>query len=191
MIEALPADRWQAIPWREHADGVLRTQCVAVRLHWATGGPQVSTRQPRVCTGPAGGRLGERPGPGERGALPWSLRNRPADTPLRRLVEWAPSRWPIEQCYADAQGECGWDHDQGRRWDGRQRPRALVRLASRFLARQGWAPATPAGFAPRRGAPSVPGGPSPRARVALPGGRGMAHGHEPDRPVSPQADLTK
>jgi SRSO17 transposase len=31
-------------------------------------------------------------------------------------VELAHSRWPIEQFYEDAKGECGLDHYQGRRW---------------------------------------------------------------------------
>jgi SRSO17 transposase len=177
VIEALPEDRWQAITWREHDDVVLRKQFVAVRVHWATGGPQFSTSHPRVCTGPEGWLLGERPVPGERGDLKWYLSNLPADTPLRRLVELAHSRWPIEQFYEDAQGECGLDHYQGRRWDGLHRHLALVMLAYSFLARQRWTPANPAGFSPLWGAPIVPGGPSPGARVALPGCRVMAHGH--------------
>src|SRR5215831_3161719 len=42
VLEALPAERWQPITWREHADVVLRKQFVAVRVHWATGGAQFS-----------------------------------------------------------------------------------------------------------------------------------------------------
>jgi SRSO17 transposase len=168
VLDALPEDRWQPITWREHDDVVLRKQFVAVRAHGATGGAQCSTSHHRVATGPEGWLLGERPLPGERGEVKWYCSNLPEDTPLHRLVELAYSRWPIEQFYEDAKGECGLDHYQGRRWDGLHRHLALVMLAYSFLARQRWMPATTAGFPPLWGAPVLPGGPSPGAAVALP-----------------------
>ena len=191
VLEALPEDRWQPLTWREHDDVVLRKQFVAVRVHWATGGAQFSTSHHRVTTGPEGWVLGERPLPGARGEAKWYYSNLPAETPLQRLVELAHSRWPIEQFYEDAKGECGLDHYQGRRWDGLHRHLALVMLAYSFLARQRWMPTDPVGFSPLWGAPLVPGGPSPGARMALPGCRVMAHRDQPNRPVPPQADLTK
>jgi SRSO17 transposase len=178
VLEALPADRWQPITWREHDDVVLRKQFVAVRVHWATGGAQFSTSHPRVWTGPEGWLLGECPLPGERGDVKWYFSTLPADTPLQRLVELAHSRWPIEQFYEDAKGECGLDHYQGRRWDGLHRHLALVMLAYSFLACQRWTPADPAGFSPLWRAPLLPSSPSPGAGVALPGCRVMAHRHQ-------------
>src|SRR5262249_50175601 len=148
VLAALAKDGWQPLTWREHDDVVLRKQCAAVRVHWGTGGAQFSTSHHRVATGPEGWLLGERPVPGERGEGKWYYSNLPADTPLQRLVELAHSRWPIEQFYEDAKGECGLDHYQGRRWDGLHRHLALVRLAYSFLARQRWMPADPAGFSP-------------------------------------------
>ncbi len=168
VLDALPAERWQTITWREAADTSLRKQFAAVRVHWATGGAQLSTSHHRVTTGPEGWLLGERPMPGARGEVKWYFSNLPEDTPLHRLVELAHSRWPIEQFYEDAKGECGLDHYQGRRWDGLHRHLALVMLAYSFLARQRWMPATTAGFPPLWGAPVLPGGPSPGAAVALP-----------------------
>jgi SRSO17 transposase len=147
-LETLPADRWQSITWRQHDDGALCKQFVAVRVHWALGGAQFSTSHSRVFTGPEGWLLGERPVPGERGDLKWYFSNLPADTPLPRLVALAHSRWPIEQFYEDAQGACGLDDYQGRRWDGLHRHLALVMLAYSFLACQRWTPANPAGFSP-------------------------------------------
>jgi SRSO17 transposase len=191
VLEALPADHWQTITWREYAGTVLRKQFVAVRVHWATGGAQFSTTHHRVSTGPEGWLLGERPEPGEHGDVKWYYSNLPAETRLHRLVELAHSRWPIEQFYEDAKGECGLDDYQGRRWDGLHRHLALVMLAYSFLARQRWTPADPAGFSPLRRASVVPGGPSPGASVALPGCRVMAHCDQPNYPVPPQADLTK
>jgi SRSO17 transposase len=191
VLEALPEDGWQPMTWREHGDVVLRKQCAAVRVHWATGSAHFSTSHHRVCTGPEGWLLGERPVPGESGDLKWYFSTLPADTPLRRLVELAHSRWPIEQFYEDAKGECGLDHYQGRRWDGLHRHLALVMLAYSFLACQRWTPADPAGFSPLWGAAVLPGGPSPGAAVAFPRRGVMAHRHQPDCPFPPQANLTK
>lgn len=191
VLDALPEAHWQTITWREHAGTVLRKQFVAVRGHWATGGAQLSTSHHRVWTGPEGWLLGERPIPGERGEVKWYFSNLPADTRLQRLVELAHSRWPIEQFYEDAKGECGLDDYQGRRWDGLHRHLALVMLAYSFLARQRWTPTDPVGFSPLRGAPIVPGGPSPGAPLALPGCGDVAHRDQPDCPFPPQADLTK
>jgi SRSO17 transposase len=191
VLDALPAERWQTITWREAEGAVLRKQFVAVRGHWATGGAQLSTSHHRVATGPEGWLLGERPVPGERGEVKWSLSNLPTDTPLRRLVELAHSRWPIEQFYEDAKGECGLDHYQGRRWDGLHRHLALVMLAYSFVARQRWMPTDLVGFSPLRRAPVVPGGPSPGAAVALPGCGVMADHYQSNCSLSPYEKLTK
>jgi SRSO17 transposase len=191
VLDTLPADRWQTITWREHERTVLRKQFVAVRVHWATGGAQFSTSHHRVYTGPEGWLLGERPVPGESGEVKWYYSNLLADTPLQRLVELAHSRWPIEQFYEDAKGECGLEHYQGRRWDGLHRHLALVMLAYSFLACQRWTPADPAGFSPLWRAPVLPSHPSPGAGMAVPRRRAMAHRDQPNYPVPPQADLTK
>jgi SRSO17 transposase len=191
VLEALPADRWQTIAWREHAGTVLCKQFVAMRGHWATGGAQFSTSHSRVSTGPEGWLLGERPVPGERGDVKWYFSNLPADTPLHRLAELAHSRWPIEQFYEDAKGECGLDDYQGRRWDGLHRHLALVMLAYSFLACQRWTPTAPAGFSPLWAASVLPGSPSPGAPVALPRCGIMAHYDQPNCTLPPQAELTK
>ena len=191
VLEALPADRWQPLTWREPAGVALRKQFVARRVHWATGGAQLSPRHHRVFTGPEGWLLGERPVPGEHGDVKWYYSKLPAATRRHRLVALAPSRWPIEQCYEDAKGECGLAHYQGRRWDGLARHLALVMLAYSFLAGQRWIPADMAGFSPLRDTPVVPGSPSPGAGVAFPRCGAVAHGNEPNCPLLPQADLTK
>jgi hypothetical protein len=135
--------------------------------------------------------FGERPVPGDSGDRKWYDSPLPAETPLPRLVEGAHSRWPIEQFDEDATGACGLDHDQGRRWEGRHRHLALVRLASSFLAGQRWMPANPAGFSPLTPPSVLPGDPSPGASVTLPGCGAMAHRDQPDSLLPPQADLTK
>ena len=191
VLDALPAKRWQTITWREAAGTVLCKQFVAVRVHWATGGAQFSTSHHRVYTGPEGWLLGERPVPGERGEVKWYVSNLPADTPLHRLVELAHSRWPIEQFYEDAKGECGLDHYQGRRWDGLHRHLALVMLAYSFLACQRWIPAATAGFSPLRRASVVSGGPPAGTPVAFPRRGMVAYDAQPNCALPPQANLTK
>src|SRR2546427_661979 len=136
--------------------------------------PTFPTSHQRVGRGREGWLLGERPRPGERGEVKWYYSNLPADTPLQRLVELAHSRWPIEQFYEDAKGECGLDHYQGRRWDGLHRHLALVMLAYSFLARQRWTPANTAGFFSLLGTPVLPRGPPPGTPLALPQCRVLA-----------------
>ena len=139
-------------------------QFVAVRVHRATGNPDVGTNgrsvaHGRVTTGPLGWLLGERPLPGHQGEAKqyflW-LPGWPLETPLARLVTLAHARWAIEQAYEDAKGECGLDDYQGRRWDGLHRHLALTWLAYTFLALQRLAAATPLD-APE--APAAPGSP--------------------------------
>ena len=148
VLEALPdeplADDHLARARRHGPPQTVRGRAGALGHGWRAVLHQPSPRQ----HGPEGWLLGERPVPGERGEVQWYFSNLPADTPLHRLVELAHSRWPIEQFYEDAKGECGLDHYQGRRWDGLHRHLALVMLAYSFLARQRWMPANPAGFSP-------------------------------------------
>jgi SRSO17 transposase len=191
VLAALPDARWQTITWREYAGTVLCKQFVAVRGHWATGSAQFSTTHHRVYTGPEGWLLGERPVPGEHGDIKWYFSNLPANTPRERLVELAHSRWPIEQFYEDAKGECGLDDYQGRRWDGLHRHLALVMLAYSFMARQRWLPADAAGFSPLWGPSVVSGSPSPGVAMAFPRCRVMAHRNTPDCSFPSHAELTK
>jgi len=129
-------EAWQTIEWREGSRGTLRKQFVAIRVHAGTGCARHSESHGRSWTGPEGWLLGERPVPCENGDLKWFFSNLPADTSLSRLVELAHLRWPIEQFYEDAKGECGLDHFQGRSWDGLHRHLAVVMLAYTFLMLQ-------------------------------------------------------
>jgi SRSO17 transposase len=138
---ALPDEAWQTVAWRDGGKGALQKQFVAVRVHRATGNPEVgpygrSAHHSRMSTGDEGWLLAERPLPGEDGEHKWYYSNLPADVPLERLVQLAHARWVIEQFYEDAKGECGMDDYQGRRWDGLHRHLALAMLTYSFLTRQ-------------------------------------------------------
>jgi SRSO17 transposase len=155
ITQAQPEDAWQTVEWREGSRGILRKQVVALRVHAGTGCARHSETHGRSWTGPEGWLLGERPLPGEEGDPKWFFSSLPAETPVSRLVELAHLRWPIEQFYEDAKGECGLDHFQGRTWEGLHRHLALVMLAYTFLMLQSGEqesttePAAGAAFSPK------------------------------------------
>jgi SRSO17 transposase len=179
LLACLPDDAWEAVTWREGTKGALTKQFVAVRVHRATGNPDVGTNgrsvaHGAVTTGPLGWLLGERPLPGAPGARPGTgggaarrrrgprprgdqkwyflwLPGWPLETPLARLVTLAHTRWPVEQFYEDAKGECGLDDYQGRTWPGLHRHLALTLLAYCFLATHRLAAASAAPGSPPLG----------------------------------------
>ena len=209
VVASLPETAWETITWRERDGEPLQRQFAAVRVHWGTGTPRHSTSHHLVRTGPEGWLLAERPLPGATGETKYYFAWLPADTPLQRLAELAHSRWPIEQFYEDAKGECGFDDYQGRRWDGLHRHLALVMLAYSFLVAQrrpvpaqAEAPepaplvppaggAFPPGGPAEAAAPLAPGRPSPGAGLALPRSRALAHRLRPDQTLPPSSKLTK
>jgi SRSO17 transposase len=174
ITKAQPEEAWQTVEWREGSRGPLRKQFVAIRVHAGTGCARHSETHGRSWTGPEGWLLGERPLPGEEGKPKWFFSSLPADTPLSRLVELAHLRWPIEQFYEDAKGECGLDHFQGRSWDGLHRHLALVMLAYTFLMLQSLSPSVHSEPAPSGAFPPSPTDqpsslPSAGVDAALPG----------------------
>jgi SRSO17 transposase len=180
ITDALPQEAWQIVEWREGSRGPMRKQFVALRVHAGTGCARHSETHGRSWTGPEGWLLGERPLPGEEGDPKWFFSNLPADTPLARLVELAHLRWPVEQFYEDAKGECGLDHFQGRSWEGLHRHLALVMLAYTFLMLQSLGQEGQAG--PVAGETFSPSAAKQSARLpstgsgsALPGCGVMAH----------------
>lgn len=57
------------------------------------------------------------------------------ETPVSTLLLVAFSRWRVERCFEDQQGEIGLDHYEGRRWSGLQRHLVLSAVSYLFLAR--------------------------------------------------------
>jgi SRSO17 transposase len=197
LLACLPDEAWEPVTWRAGTKGALTKAFVAVRVHRATGNPDVgangrSVAHGRVTTGPAGWLLGERPLPGHGHAgeakqyFLW-LPGWPLETPLARLVTLAHARWAVEQTYEDAKGECGLDDYQGRTWPGLHRHLALTWLAYTFLVRQrlAAAPAAPGspplGGRARRARPAAPaqpaGGPPPGLGLATSGPRPLVRRH--------------
>jgi SRSO17 transposase len=185
ITAALSDDAWRSVTWREGTKGPLVKQFAAVRVHWATGNPEVgphgrSAQHGRMRTGPAGWLIAERPVPGAEGEQKWYFSNLPAETPLERLAELAHARWPIEQFYEDAKGECGLDDYQGRRWDGLHRHLALAMLSYSFLMVQRTVPAD-SGLSPLTDRPHSTRRAPLRPRLAPPRSGPVVHRHGPDR----------
>jgi SRSO17 transposase len=61
--------------------------------------------------------------------------NAPAGTPLRTLLRVAFSRWRVERCFEDHEGEVGLDHYEGRRYLGLKRHLIISAVSYLFLAR--------------------------------------------------------
>jgi SRSO17 transposase len=209
LIEALPASAWRTIAWREGTKGTMQLQAVAMRVHWATGSSRHSTSHSRVQTGPEGWLLAERSRPeaqadeqetsatGKPGEKPEKTKywfsTLPPDTSLERLITLAHARWVIEQFYEDAKQECGFDHYQGRRWDGLHRHLALVMLAYSFLMLYRLTLPLPVeeAFSPLRHAKLAALRASAGAALAVPGSRPLAAPHSASRVLPPQKKLTK
>lgn len=191
-----PEDAWQIVEWREGSRGILRKQVVALRVHAGTGCARHSETHGRSWTGPEGWLLGERPLPGEDGEPRWFFSSLPADTPVVRLVELAHLRWPIEQFYEDAKGECGLDHFQGRTWEGVHRHVALVLLAYTFLMLQSLedtpfaTPASGTAFPPSA-TPQPSRLPPAGPHTTLPGSRLMVDRNQASQSVPSAAKLTE
>jgi SRSO17 transposase len=199
LSEALPAEAWQTVTWREGTKGPLRKQFTAIRAHWATGSPTAgqsehSTSHSRVRTGREGWLLCERPLSGEGGEQPkWYSANLPADTRMDDLVRLAHSRWGVEQFYEESKGECGLDNYQGRRWDGLHRHLALVMLAYGFLVLQRLTASTvvEGGFSPLSEPAHPTGDPSADPGLAAAGSCSLVYRHRPDQDLPSETELTK
>lgn len=207
LIEALPSSAWRTIAWREGTKGTMQVQAVAIRVHWATGSSLHSTSHSRVQTGPEGWLVAERPLPGadpneqetppegKSGKKPEQTKYRfstlPPNTSLERLVLLAHARWVIEQFYEDAKQECGFDHFQGRSWNGLHRHLALVMLAYSFLMLSRLTFPSDEAFSPLRQAKLAAWRASPGTALALPGSRPVAAPHPAGRSLPSQKKLTE
>lgn len=70
----------------------------------------------------------------EPSELAYYLTHAPTGTTPQRLVEVAGSRWAVEECFAQAKGECGLDQYEVRTWHAWQRHITLSMFALAVLA---------------------------------------------------------
>jgi SRSO17 transposase len=118
IARALPDTAWQRVCWADGTKGPLAARFVACRV-----------RLPR--------------GRGDRWLLcersltddtrKYYLLNLDPTTALEALVRVARGRWPIEQQYRELKSELGFDHFEGRTWQGWQHHSVLTAAAFVFL----------------------------------------------------------
>ena len=128
LLQSLPASAWCTIHWREGSQESLRAKFVGVRCYRVDGD---GTRH-------LGWLIGQRPARGQTGEWKYFWSNCPRRTSLKVMVEYTHRRHWIEQYHEEAKGELGWDHYQGRTWEGFHRHATLVMLTYSLLVWLEW-----------------------------------------------------
>jgi SRSO17 transposase len=178
LLNALAADAWERVAWREGTKGALVKQFARARVY------RSGLRGEHVPT--AGWLIGERPLPGHKGEAKYYFAWGLDELSLSDLVGVVHVRWVVERFYQDAKGELGLDQYEGRLWQGLHRHMALVMLAHSYLTlRQGYGallvepppqPDEAEGAIPRRPPPArgFPPTPAPKLGRTAPRGAGSA-----------------
>ena len=106
LASALPRSAWKRITWRIGTKGPLRADFAAVRVRPA-GADAENVEYWLLCE-----RRNREKQP------KYFLSSLPRKTPLKTLVGVAHTRWAIEQNYQQLKEELGFDHFEGRTWNG-------------------------------------------------------------------------
>jgi SRSO17 transposase len=154
LLRTVPRWQWRTVRWRQGAKGWLRKKCVAVRCWRVTADGQRHV----------GWLVGERAARGQPEERKYRWSNLSATATLEELAGYAHRRYAVEQFHAEAKGEPGWDHYQGRLWPGFHRHAVTVMLAFSFLV---WLELCQRRSQPRRGRPRAPFSPAARSSEAL------------------------
>jgi SRSO17 transposase len=129
LAEALPAEAWQNVTWREGSNAPLSGRFAALRVRPAARDHWRSEPHPEEWL------VIEWPDGVLEPAKYW-LSTLPADTPLSTLVDTAKLRWRIERDYQDLKQELGLGHYEGRSWRGFHHHASLCIAAYGFLISQ-------------------------------------------------------
>jgi SRSO17 transposase len=70
-----------------------------------------------------------------RDEIKYFISNAPPNTPVSVLLLVAFNRWRIERCFEDSKTELGFDHYEGRNYEGMMRHQTVTMLTHLFLAR--------------------------------------------------------
>jgi len=156
LAEALPAEAWQTVAWREGTNAELSGRFAAVRLRPASSD--------FVRTEPHAEEwlLIEWPQDEAEPTKYW-LSTLPADISISELVDLAKLRWRIERDYQELKQELGLGHYEGRGWRGFHHHASLCIAAYGFLIslREAIPPSAPS-QAQGRQASDLPKGYRPR-----------------------------
>jgi len=128
LADALAADAWQRIAWRNGNNPERAALCAAVRVT-----PAHDWQHGRLL--PEIWLLCERPGD-RAGVTKYYFIHLPPETALAHLVAFVHQRWPIEQQYQQLKTELGLDHFEGRTYPGWQHHVVVSAVAYAFLQRE-------------------------------------------------------
>lgn len=149
VAQALPAQAWRKVNWRQGASGPLHSRFARVRVAAAH---RDRPRDPEWL-------IIEWPDGAEAPAHYW-LSNLPTRRTWAEMADTVMSRWQIERDYEELKQELGLGHYEGRNWRGFHHHASLCIAAYGFLmlerlagskknAARFKAPAVPQGFRPR------------------------------------------
>jgi SRSO17 transposase len=128
VATTLPARAWRRITWRNGDHTPWMADFAALRVT-----PAHAWRRRRLA--PEVWLLCQRPCGGETVAKYFFV-HLPATASLQKVVTLAHQRWAIEQQYQDLKDELGFDHFEGRSYDGWQHHAVLTAVAYTFLQRE-------------------------------------------------------
>jgi SRSO17 transposase len=127
LAQALSAEEWHSVTWREGSKGPMTSRFAAVRVRPAHGYRRHEAAEDvqwLLIEWLAGHTDPSR----------YWLSNLAAETDLASLVRLAKIRWWIEQGYQQLKDELGLDHYEGRSWQGWHHHITLTMLAFAFLS---------------------------------------------------------
>ncbi len=125
VARRLPESEWRTARWAEGTKGALKGTFARTRVRGCQkGGP----------TDEVGWLLLERRGRELRAYLCWGLDH----LSLEELAALAHTRWTVERGYREMKSELGWDHFEGRTWNGFHHHAVLTQIALAFLSLLRW-----------------------------------------------------
>lgn len=128
VATSLPARAWRRLTWRNGHHDPWQAEFAARRVTPAHAWRrrQLAPEVWLLCQRPCGGDT----------AVKYFFVHLPATASLQTLVTLAHQRWAIEQQYQDLKDELGFDHFEGRSYEGWQHHAVLTTVAYTFLQRE-------------------------------------------------------
>lgn len=126
LARRLPKSEWKTIPWAEGSRGPLVGRFARVRVRVIA--------EHRRPTEEVGWLLIERTSEGLKTWMCWGL----DDLSLEELASLAHLRWAVERGYEEMKSELGWNHFEGRTWNGFHHHAVLTQTAYAYLTWWRW-----------------------------------------------------
>lgn len=126
LARRLPESEWRTVRWAKGSKGPLEAEFARARVRVCRG-----FRKP---TDEVGWLLLERRNGELKAYMCWGL----DDASLEELATLVHLRWSVERGFQDMKSELGFDHFEGRTWNGFHHHAVLTQIALAFLALLRW-----------------------------------------------------